>query len=70
MSEIIVNINNMNENEFAKAWDLLKVAEVVAQDNNQPLQSKFNIAINLDDNRHKDCALDNAIGYIAKHIID
>jgi len=70
MSEIIVNIKNMNEQEFAQVWDLLKVADVVAIDNNHPLQSDFNIDIDLKDNQHiNNGALDDAIGYIAKHII-
>jgi hypothetical protein len=69
MSEIIINIENMSEAEFAKTWDLLRVANVVAKDNNNPLQTSYHIAIDLEDNRHNDGSLDEALGYISKHII-
>jgi len=69
MSSIVVNINDMNEGEFAQAWDLLKVANVVAKDNNNPLQASFNIEINLEENCHNGGTLDEALGYITKHII-
>jgi hypothetical protein len=70
MSSIVVNINDMNEAEFAQAWDLLRVANVVAKDNNNPLQTSFHIAIDLEENSHNSGTLDEALGYITKHIIE
>ena len=66
---IVVNINDMNEAQFAQAWDLLRVADVVAKNNNNPLQTSFHIAIDLDDNQHNTGTLAEALGYISKHII-
>jgi hypothetical protein len=74
MSEIIVNIKNMSEEEFIKTWDLLQVAQVHCTHNNNPLKSTCSIEIDLDENRHKSGlnsgVLDAALNYISKHIID
>lgn len=69
MSKIIVNIESMSDCEFAQAWDLLKVADVVAKNSKNPLESTFDIQIDLAHNLHKLNKLDDALGFIAQHIV-
>lgn len=69
MSKIIVNIESMSDCEFAQAWDLLKVADVSATSTKNPLESNYDIQINLANNKHKLNKLDDALGFIALHIV-
>lgn len=67
---IIVNIDNMTDDEFKQAWDLIILNNITASNFEDPIKCTRSIEIELGKNQHTCNTLDGTLGYINKHIVN